>query len=462
LFTDHALSSAPALVEAGLVTERKTDMQSRAPTSRKTIWGWALYDFGNSAFFTVIVTFVYAAFFVDIIVPDGDTLGSVIWASGLTVTGIIVALTSPFLGALADRAGHRRRYLFIATAVAILGTALLYFPTPGEVRLALMIFVMANVAAELAMVFYNAYLPDISTPDNIGKISGYGWALGYVGGVFVLGIALVGFVQPDQPWFGLSTGEEGQFQNFRAIPVMIAVWFAVFAVPMFRWVPKPEHPDTPPLGELLRGTLVQLRSTFKEIRRYGQVARLLVARMIYNDGLVMIFGIGAIYSIEVFGFTIEQALLWGLGVQITAGLGAFAMGFLDDRIGGKKTIVISLVGLSVAVLWATLAPAESATSLYLAGFIIGIFMGPNQAASRSLLGRFVPAEKETEFYGFFAFSGKATSFWGFAIYAAMTTAFGSPRYGAGAVIVFFLVGGLILATVDEQAGVAASGRVSAS
>jgi len=244
--------------------------------------------------------------------------------------------------------------------------------------------------------------------------------------------------------------------------VMIAVWFAVFAVPMFRWVPKPEHPDTPPLGELLRGTLVQLRSTFKEIRRYGQVARLLVARMIYNDGLVMIFGIGAIYSIEVFGFTIEQALLWGLGVQITAGLGAFAMGFLDDRIGGKKTIVISLVGLSVAVLWATLAPAESATSLYLAGFIIGIFMGPNQAASRSLLGRFVPAEKETELYGFFAFSGKATSFCGFAIYAAMTTAFGSPRYGAGAVIVFFLVGGLILATVDEQAGVAASGRVSAS
>ena len=149
--------------------------------------------------------------------------------------------------------------------------------------------------------------------------------------------------------------------------------------------------------------------------------------MIYNDGLVMIIGIGAIYSMEVFGFTIEEAMLWGLAAQVTAGLGAFAMGFLDDRIGGKKTILISLVGLSLAVLWATLARAESATSLYLAGFIIGIFMGPNQAASRSLLGRFVPAEKETEFYGFFAFSGRATSFWGFAIYAGMTTTLGSPR-----------------------------------
>ena len=408
----------------------------------------------------MIVTFLYAAFFADAIVPEGDTPASVIWANGLTATGIIVALTAPFLGALADCGSHRRRYLFITTAVAILGTALLYFPMPGEVRLALVIFVIANVGAELGMVFYNAYLPDISTSDNIGKISGYGWALGYVGGGLVMGIALVGFVLPDQPWFGLSTGEEGLFQNMRAVPVMVAVWFAVFAIPIFRWVPEPRHAETPPLGELLRGTMSQLGTTLKEIRRYGQIARLLVARMIYNDGLAMIFGIAGIYAIEVFGFTIPQVMLFGLTVQATAGLGAFAMGFLDDRIGGKKTILISLVGLSLAVLLATLAPAENATSMYVAGVIIGIFMGPNQAASRSLLGRFVPAEKETEFYGFFAFSGKATAFMGTAIYAATTTAFGNPRYGAGAVIVFFLVGGLILLTVDEQAGVAASGRVS--
>ena len=437
-------------------------MKAQAPTSKKTIWGWALYDFGNSAFFTVIVTFLYAAFFGDEIVPEGDTPGSVIWAYGLTATGIIVALTSPFLGALADRGGHRRRYLFITTVVAILGTALLYFPTPGEVRLALVIFVIANVAAELGMVFYNAYLPDISTPDNIGKISGHGWALGYAGGVLVMGIALVGFVLPDQPWFGIQAGEAGLFQNYRATTVLVAVWFAVFAIPIFRWVPEPEHAETPPLGELLRGTMVQLGTTLKEIRRYGQIARLLIARMFYNDGLAMIFGVAGIYAIEVFGFTIPQVMLFGLTIQATAGLGAFAMGFLDDRVGGKKTILTSLVGLSLAVLLATLAPAESATSMYVAGVIIGIFMGPNQAASRSLLGRFVPVEKETEFYGFFAFSGKATAFIGTAIYAATTTAFGNPRYGAGAIIVFFLIGGLILTTVDEQAGVAASGRVSAS
>ena len=430
-------------------------------TTKKTIWGWALYDFGNSAFFTVIVTFVYGTFFADEIVPDGQT-GSVIWSNGLTVAAIVVALSSPFLGALADRGGHRRRYLFIATAVAILGTALLYFPTPGEVRLALVIFVIANIAAELGGVFYNSYLPDISTPDNIGKISGYGWAFGYLGGVLVMGIALVGFVLPDSPWFGLSVGEEGLFQNVRAIPVMVAVWFAIFAIPMFRWVPEPEHAETPPLGELLRGTVSQLGSTFKEIRRYRQIARLLTARLFYNDGIGLIIGLGAIYAGEVFGFTLTERIYWGLAVNVMAGLGALAMGYLDDHLGGKKTILISLVGLTAGVLWATTAPAESAISMYLAGFVVGTFIGPNQAASRSLLGRFVPAGKETEFYGFFAFSGKATAFMGTAVYAVVTTAFGSPRYGVGAGIVFFLIGGLILATVDEEAGVAASGRARAS
>ena len=433
----------------------------KASTGKKAIWGWALYDFGNSAFTTLIVTFIYAVFFAQEIAPDGDT-GTVMWAYAVSFTAIVVAVTSPFLGAMADRVGHRRRYLLMTTMVAIVGSALLYLPTPGEVRLALVIFVIANIAFELSGVFYNSYLPDISTPDNIGKISGYGWSLGYVGGLLAMGIALVGFVLPESPWFGLSAGEEGLFQNLRAIPVVVAVWFAVFAIPMFRWVPEAEHPEALSLGELLRSTVGQLSHTIRQIRRYGQIVRLLVARMFYNDGLVTIFALGPLYAAEVFGFTLTEVMYWGLALNITAGLGAFTMGFLDDRIGGRKTILISLVGLALATAWATLAPAESKTSMFLAGLMVGIFVGPNQAASRSLLGRFVPPERETEFYGFFAFSGKAIAFLGTAVYAGMTTAFGSQRYGVGAIIVFFLVGGLILATVDEQAGIAASGRVSTS
>ena len=428
---------------------------------RKAVWGWALYDFGNSAFTTLIVTFIYAVFFAQEIAPDGDS-GTVLWAYAVSFTALVVAVTSPFLGALADRGGRRRRYLLITTAVAIVGSALLYLPTPGQVRLALVIFVIANIAFELSGVFYNSYLPDISTPDNIGKISGYGWSLGYVGGLLAMGIALVGFILPESPWFGIATGEEGLFQNVRAITVLVAVWFAVFAIPMFRWVPAPEHPGPPPLVELLRGTADQLADTFKQIRRYRQTVRLLIARMFYNDGLVTIFALGPLYAAEVFGFTLTEVMYWGLALNLTAGLGAFSMGFLDDRIGGRKTILISLIGLALATAWATLAPAESKTSMFLAGLVVGIFVGPNQAASRSLLGRFIPPEKETEFYGFFAFSGKAIAFLGPLLYGFMTTVFGSQRYGVGAIIVFFLIGGLILVTVDERAGVAASGRAGAS
>ncbi len=429
------------------------------PRGSKSVWGWALYDFGNSAFTTLIVTFIYSVFFAQQIAPDGNT-GTVLWANAIAVSAIIVAVASPFLGALADRGGHRRRYLLLTTVIAIAGSVLLYFPTPGEVRFALIVFVIANVAFELSGVFYNSYLPDISTPANIGKISGYGWSLGYLGGLLAMGIVLVGFILPESPWFGVATGEEGLFQNFRATTLVVALWFAVFAVPMFLWVPEARHPDPPPLRELLRGTVGQLTNTFKEIRRYGQIARLLVARMIYNDGLVTIFALGPLYAAEVFGFTLIEVMYWGLALNITAGLGAFAMGFLDDRIGGKKTILISLVGLMIATLWATLAPAESKTSMFLAGLVVGIFVGPNQAASRSLLGRLVPPDKETEFYGFFAFSGKAIAFMGPLLYGVMTTMFGSQRYGIGVIIVFFVVGGLVLATVDEEAGVAASGRTS--
>ena len=436
-------------------------MESRAPTGKKAIWGWALYDFGNSAFTTLIVTFIYAVFFAQEIAPDGDA-GTVMWAYAVSFTAIVVAVTSPFLGAMADRGGHRRRYLFITTAAAVVASALLFFPTPGEVRLALVIFVIANIAFELSGVLYNSYLPDISTPDNIGKISGYGWALGYAGGLTAIGIALVGFILPESPWFGIAAGEEGLFQNVRATTVLVALWFAVFAIPMFLWVPEPEHPDTPPLGELLRGTVGQLRDTIKQIRRYGQIVRLLVARMFYNDGLVTIFALGPLYAAEVFGFTLEEVMYWGLALNLTAGLGSLLMGFLDDRIGGRKTILISLMGLAVASTWAMLASADGKTSMFLAGLLVGVFVGPNQAASRSLVGRFVPREKETEFYGFFALSGKAIAFMGPLLYGFMTTVFGSQRYGLGAVIVFFVIGGSILATVDEEAGVAASGRVSAS
>ena len=168
-------------------------------SDKKAIWGWALYDFGNSAFTTLIVTFIYSFFFTQEIASDGNT-GTAIWANGIALTAIIVTIASPFLGALADHGGHRRLLMSISTGVAILGSALLYFPTPGQVMFAFVVFVVSNIAFELSGVFYNSYLPDLSKTDNIGKISGYGWSLGYLGGLLAMAIALVGFVQTENPY----------------------------------------------------------------------------------------------------------------------------------------------------------------------------------------------------------------------------------------------------------------------
>jgi UMF1 family MFS transporter len=421
-------------------------MNSR-PDDRKAVWGWALYDFANSAYTTLIVTFIYAVYFTQEIAPDGIT-GTALWSRGVTITAVAVAVLSPILGALADRGGLRRPLLLTTTGITVVGVAALALPGPGEVALALTLFVMSNIAYELCGVFYNSYLPEIASPERIGRVSGFGWALGYLGGLLAMAVALFVFILPETPPFGLDA-ETGE--HVRATTVLVAVWFAVLAIPMFVWVREPARSEPrPPLGRIVSEAMAQLRRTFGEIRRYRQIFRLLVARMVYNDGLVTIFAFGPIFAAETFGFTLTEVMYWGLALNVTAGLGAFAMGFLDDRLGGKRTLFVTLVGLMIGGIWAV--SADSKTSLYLAGLWVGIFVGPNQAASRSLLGRFVPPAKETEFYGFFAFSGKAIAFMGPLLLGIVTEAFQSQRVGMATILIFFVIGGLLLATVDEREG----------
>lgn len=419
--------------------------------ARKAIQGWAIYDFANSAYTTLIVTFIYGVYFTQQIAPD-EVIGTALWSRGVTLSAILVALLSPMLGALADRGGLRRPLLIGATAVTVMGAAALYLPEPGDVALALTIFIISNVAYELCGVFYNSYLPEIAPPDRIGRISGYGWALGYLGGLLAMGLALVVLVLPDPPRFGLDAASG---EHIRATALLVAVWFGVLSLPMFLWVKEPRRAAArPPFRTLVSGAFAQLGSTLGELRRYRQIVRLLAARMVYNDGLVTIFAFGPIFAAGTFGFTLTEVMYWGLALNVTAGLGAFAMGFLDDRLGGRRTLFVTLAGLVIGGLWAV--TADSKTSLYLAGLWVGIFVGPNQAASRSLLGRFVPREKETEFFGFFAFSGKAIAFMGPLLLGIVTQLTGSQRWGMATILIFFVVGALLLVTVDEAEGQAAA------
>ena len=426
-------------------------MQAKPEYGRRAIWSWALYDFGNSAFTTLVITFVYATYFTQAIAPDPIT-GTVLWSRAITVTALITAICSPLLGALADRGGYRKAFVVLSTLVCVLATAGLFQVLPGQVMAALVLVVIANLGYEIATVFYNAFLPDISPPGRIGRISGYGWALGYVGGLLALLLALVALVQPATPWFGFST-EAGE--NIRATNLLTAAWFSVFALPFLLWVPE-DRSAISDRGRVIGDAVRQLRGTFSEVRRYRQIVRLLVARFFYNNGLVTVIAFGGIYAAESFGFTLEEVLVFGIALNVAAGAGALAMGYLDDRIGGKRTIIISLIGLTVATILAIAATDK--LLLWVAGVIIGIFLGPNQAASRSLMGRFVPKEKENEFFGFFAFSGKLTAFVGPFLLGVLTQWTGSQRWGISVVLVLFAVGLVLMIPLDEQDGIARAER----
>jgi UMF1 family MFS transporter len=349
----------------------------------------------------------------------------------------------------------RKRFLLISTTVTVACTAALFWIEPGQVAQALFWFVVSNIAFEFSNVFYNAYLPDITTSKNIGRISGVGWGVGYMGGLAAMVVVLAGFIHPADPWFGVSTADGA---NIRAACLLVAVWFALFSIPLFLWVP-----GTRPLVRsgkigIMKTGVADLKDTFRDIRRYREIVRLLVARVFYNDGLVTIFAFGGIYAAGTFGFSFQEIMIFGIVLNVAAGTGALIMGIFDDRLGGKTTIQISNGVLAMSVLMAVLAPDK--TWFWVSGVLVGFFAGPNQSASRSLLGRFVPKEKENQFYGFFAFSGKLTAFLGPMLLGVLTQAFDSQRAGVAVVILFFIVGGLLLTRVDEARGIAAARQES--
>ena len=411
--------------------------------ARKAIWGWALFDFANSPFTTLVITFVYATYFTQAIAAD-PIEGTVLWSRAITITALIVAIASPVLGALADRGGYRKLFVLVATFVCVLATTALYGVLPGDVLAALALVVVANVAFEFATVFYNAFLPDVAPRERMGAVSGWGWGLGYIGGLLALVVALVTLIRPETPWFGFAR-EAGE--NVRATNLLVAGWFLVFSIPLMLWVHE-DRTRASQSGRVVRDAYAQLKRTFTELRKHKQTLRFLIAHLVYNDGLVTIFAFGGIYAAETFGFTLEEVLLFGIVINVFSGVGAIAMGYLDDHIGAKRTVSISLIGLIVATLLAM--SADDKIWFWVAGIGIGIFAGPNQAASRSLMGRLVPKDMLNEFFGFFAFSGKLTAFVGPLMLGLLTQLSGSQRVGVTIVVVLFVLGLVLLQPVEER------------
>lgn len=413
-------------------------------TNRGGLAAWCLYDWANSAFPTVITTFVFAAYFTKGVATDVVS-GTAQWGWTASISALAVAIFGPLLGAVADHSGRRKRWLFGFTLIAAIASALLWTvtPHPDSILRALLLVGLATFAFELGMVFYNAMLPELAPPKKIGRWSGWGWALGYFGGLTCLALTLVAFVQTDAPWFGL---DKEQAEHLRATGPLVGLWMIVFAIPLFLFTP--DRTDGLSLAASTRRGIQTLMGTFKNLRQYRNITRFLLARMIYTDGLNTLFAFGGIYAAGSFGFSFEDLILFGIGINVTAGLGAAGFAWIDDWIGPKRTILIAVAALTV--LSCVILVIESVTLFWIVGLSLGIFVGPAQSASRSMMAGMAPKNMRTEMFGLYAFSGKATAFLGPALLALVTETFASQRAGMASILIFFVVGGLLLLRVKEK------------
>jgi UMF1 family MFS transporter len=411
---------------------------------KRAIFSWCLYDWANSAYPTVVTTFIFATYFTTAVAETPEA-GTAAWGYAVGAAGLVVALFSPVLGAIADSGGRRKPWLAVLTATGVLTTALLWFTLPdtADIMWALVLVVLATIAFEFGMVFYNAMLPDIAGPDRVGRVSGWGWGLGYVGGLSCLVIALFGFVKTDTPLFGISTEDAA---HVRAVVVLAAAWFGLFSLPLFLFTP-----DRPSAGRgaarAVREGLATLRATLRDIRDHATIMRFLVAHMLYADGLVTLFAVGGIYAAGTFGMDFGEVIQFGIALNVTAGLGALAFGWADDRIGAKPVIVISLAALMG--LGAGALIVESKTAFWIIGMALGVFVGPAQSASRSLMARLAPQDMRTEMFGLYALSGKATAFMGPIAFGSATVFFDSQRAGMATILIFLAAGLLLLIPVRE-------------
>jgi MFS transporter, UMF1 family len=425
------------------VAEAEAAPRKKRELLGRSILSWAFFDFGSSAFNTLMVTFVYNVYFVRVIVGDGPLYehGTTLWIRAINISAVIVALIGPVLGAIADYSAKKKLFLVLFSLQAIVFTTLLFFVGPGAAIPAMVLFLLANTGFEASNIFYSAFLPEVAKSRMLGRVSGFGYFVGYMGGLLSLAIGL-GMVKGWVP--------ETNHLNVRATILLVAAWYLVFSLPMFflvkeQAVPRAVH------GGYIRHGFARLAETIRHARHYREAGKLLLARMIYNDGLVTIIAMAAIYASAVLNMTREQVLTMAIALNVAAGIGAFSFGYLDDRIGGKKTIAISLVLLTIAGILGV--ATNTVKGFWIAAVLIGLMMGPNQSASRSLLSRLVPEHKHGEFFGLYAFSGKMSSILGPFVYGSVFAATKSHKLAMSSIIGFFLVGLVLLQFVKEKEGI---------
>lgn len=448
----------------------------RSYPPRAAVVSWIFFDWAAQPYFTLITTFVFGPYFVTSVAPN-HAAGQSLWAFAMAAAGLAIALLSPVLGAIADAAGRRKPWIAGFGAVLVLASCTLWIGKPGDpaiIPLLLTAVALASVGAEFATVFNNAMMPTLVPPERIGRLSGTGWATGYIGGivslVIVLGLlaanpetgrTLLGLT----PLFGLDPVTH---QGDRAAGPLTGLWFIIFVTPMFLFTP--DYPAKRPLREALHQGLSQLRQSIRNLPRQKSLAAFLLANMIYTDGLVSLFAFGGIYAAGTFGWHTIQIGTFGIMLAISGAFGAWFGGKLDDRLGPKRVIAGSLLVLllSVAaillvdkdsVLFVKVAPPQPGAGLFssaaeraylVLGCLIGAAGGPLQAASRTLLIHLAPKDRIAQYFGLFALTGKVTSFIGPLLIGTITAVTASQKAGMAVLVVFFVAGLALLLRVRES------------
>lgn len=434
---------------------------------RKRIWGWFFFDWASQPYNTLLITFIFAPYIKEL-VGDGTAAQSA-WGFGIGAAGLIIALIAPVLGAIVDTGGNRIRWIWLFSAMYVVGSAGLWFAEPGNFNLVviLMFFALGLIGMECATTFTNGMLPDLGTPEEIGRISGNGWAFGYVGGLIALVIMLSLFADNAEtgktligidPVLGLDPAAR---EGTRFVGPLTAIWFIVFMVPFFLFVRDPKNKKAP--KGAVRVALAQLRATVMKLPRERSLFAYLGSSMFYRDALNGMYAFGGIYAAGVLGWSVQNVGIFGIIAIIAGALGAWLGGMADARFGPKPVIVLCIlcltaVGVSIVLISREAMfgiPVSQGSGLpdiafYLIGAVIGAAGGILQSASRTMMVLQANPDRMTEAFGLYALAGKATSFLAPLLIGVTTYATGSQQLGVSPVIGLFIVGLLLLRWVNPN------------
>ena len=411
---------------------------------------WTLFDFANTSYSIVIVTFIFAVYFKQQVV-SGESVGDFYWSIGTSISMLITAIISPILGAIADHSAGKKRFLLVFTLMCIISTSLLYFVGVGDVFFALVLFIIANVGFESGLVFYDAFLPEITKPKNYGRVSGYGFAMGYLGSFAALALSLP-FIQSN---------------NIKETFPLSALFFLVFSLPVFFFLKEKRKKVEVDVSFVNIG-IKRVTYTIKNLKNYKNLAFFLLSFFFYIEGVNTVIYFSGNYASSTLNFSMEDLIYFFIIVQTTAVIGSILFGLLADTIGQKKTIVLSLiiwictivfayetsaadtiVTASLAAWFDTSGESMMKICFYVVGLIVGSVMGATQSTSRSLMSKLTPEEKKTEFFGFFSFFGKSSAIVGPLVFGFVSYLFESQRVAILLINLFFIVGLLILSKVSD-------------